>query len=121
MLNNLKAYTYTKGTDAALDAEFACAAVYSRVKLGSDSLFWKAGLRWYAISLSSVQRIFRRVEHVYGKMCCGGQNFDIERLVLILRDGSELVVYVGDDVRTNAQALMQALQDSHPEIQYGKV
>ena len=64
MANNLKEYLYTKGTDAALDAEFASAAAYCRVKLGKDTVFWKAGLRWCAMPLAKVQRIFRRVEPV---------------------------------------------------------
>ena len=121
MANNLKEYLYTKGTDAALDAEFASAAAYCRVKLGKDTVFWKAGLRWCAMPLATVQRIFRRVEPVYGKLCCGGHSFIIERLVLVLTDGTEVEIYIGDDVEPQAKALLQALQDAHPELQYGVV
>ena len=79
-----------------------------------------AGTRyWYVVSLAEVQRIFRRVEQVVGRLCCGGQNFVIERLVLILKDGSEVVIHIGDDVQPAAEALLQALKDTHPELEYG--
>lgn len=120
MAVNLKPYIYVKGADAALDAEFTAASSYSKVKPGQTALFWKSGLRWYAIPLTQVQRIFRRVEPVYGKLCCGGQSFIIEWLVLILQDGSELVIHIGDDVKKQAEALLLALKDTHPELQYGK-
>ena len=71
--------------------------------------------------LANVQRIFRRVEPVYGKLCCGGHSFIIERLVLVLTDGTEVEIYIGDDVEPQAKALLQALQDTHPELQYGVV
>ena len=119
MANNLKAYVYSKGTDAALDEEFASAPAYCKVKVGQNTLFWKAGLRWYRMPLANVQRIFRRVETVDTKMCCGSASFNIERLVLILTDGAEVEIYLGDDVEAKAKALLQALQETHPELQYG--
>lgn len=118
---NYKDYLYTKGNDPALDAEFSSAAAYSKVKPGTSCIFWRSGFRWYHIQLSNVQRIFRRVEPVYGKLCCGGKSFIIEWLVLVLRDGTELVVHIGDDVKKQAEDLLEALKISHPEIQYGKV
>ena len=118
---NLKQYIYTKGHDPALDEDFNGSSVYGKVKSGQTALFWKSGLRWYAMPLNNVQRIFRRVETVYGKLCCGGHTFVIEWLVLILNDGSEVVVHIGDDVKTKAEALLQSLKDVHPEIAYGKV
>lgn len=120
MAANLKQYIYTKGTDAALDAEFAGAVAYGRVKPGENSIFWKSGLRWYVISLENVQRIFRRVQGVYGKLCCGRQSYIIERLVLILKDGTEVEIYIGDDMEKQAKALLESLKAARPEIQYGK-
>lgn len=120
MAVNLKPYIYVKGADAALDAEFTAACSYNKVKPGQTALFWKSGFRWYFIPLTQVQRIFRRVEPVYGKLCCGGKSFLIEWLVLILNDGSELVLHIGDDVKKQAQALLETLKEAHPEILYGK-
>lgn len=123
---NYKAYRYAKGQDPALDAEFASAPAYEKIRLGNQVLFWKSGLRWHVIGLDQVQRIFRRVEPVYGKLCCGRQSFLIEWLVLILPDGQELVLHIGDNVvgsgvQQQAEALLDHLKLSCPQIQYGKV
>ena len=118
---NYKPYRYVKGENPAVDADFAAASLYEKIRPGKDGIFWKSGLRWYRIPLTNVQRIFRRVEPVYGRLCCGGRSFIIEWLVLVLNDGSELVLHIGDDVPKSAEALLQRLQNQHPQLQYGKV
>ena len=118
---NYKQYLYTKGSDAAMDSEFSAAPAFRKIRVGSRHLFWKSGLRWYCIPLADLQRIYRRVEQIVGRLCCGGRTFVIEWLVLVLSDGSELVVHIGDDVKKDAEALMVHLQNTHPQIQYGKV
>jgi len=120
MAVNLKSYLYSKGTDTALDAQFASAASYARAKLGQTHIFWKAGFRWYCIPIEQVQRIFRRQMPVRTKLCCGGANFTVEWMVLILPDGSELEIYMGDDVQATAEAMLQSMKGTHPKIQYGK-
>lgn len=117
---NLKSYYYTKGTDAQLDSEYEAAAKFGKVKLGATSLFWRAGLKQYVIPFESIQRIHRRINTFIGRLCAGGRQTDVEYLVLILRDGSELVLHIGDNVKKTAEGLFAALQESHPEIKYGK-
>lgn len=117
---NLKPYVYKKGENPALDADFSQAESYGLVKPGRTAVFWRTGLRWHVVSLDQVQRIFRRVEPVYGKLCCGGNSFIIERLVLILKDGTELELYIGDDMDRQAAALLNSLKTTCPEILYGK-
>lgn len=121
MAGNVKQYAYTKGADAVLDAEFKAAKAYGSVKTGETVIFWKSGLRWCAIPVQQLQRIYRRVEPVYGKLCCGGRSYLIERLVLVLHSGEELVLRIGDDAKKEAEALFAHLQERHPHIQYGKV
>lgn len=118
---NYKPYHYVKGAHTALDTQFANASEYGKVRLAETYLFWKSGLRWYVISLEGIQRIFRRIEPVYGKLCCGGKSFIIEWLVLILPDDSELVLHIGDDVPKKAEALLEHLKNTHPQIPYGKI
>ena len=118
---NQKEYLYNKGNDAQVDGELAQSREFSKVKVGQKHLFWRNGLRRYAIGLDKVQRIYRRVEPVFGKLCCGGKSFIIEWLVLVLHDGSELVLHIGDDAVKHAEALMVYLKEAHPNIQYGKV
>ena len=117
---DLKPYHYIPKVSPSLDAEFSAAARYENVKLGTTHLFWKPMFRWHAVPLSRVQRIFRRVEDVYGKLCCGGRSFRMEKLVLILTGGTELEIHIGDDAETKAKALLESLKTNHPEILYGK-
>lgn len=121
MAVNKKQYVYEKGLDPALDAEFALAGAYGKVKPGNTAIFWKAGLRWYSLPVEKVQRIFRQREGVLRKLCCGGKSFFIERLVLVLHSGEELVLHIGDDVARDAEALLARLREIHPNLQYGKV
>lgn len=120
MTMDLKPYLYAKGTDPALDAEFSAAAAYGKVKPGRTSLFWKSGLRWYSISYTSVQRIFRRVESMHIRACGGGRPFVSEWLVLKLPGSEELVIHITDNAPKKAEALLQALKEIYPQMQYGK-
>ena len=120
MAANLKEYVYSKGTNEALDAEFAAAVAFARVKQGQEHLFWKAGFRWYYIPFAQTQRIFRRLLPVHTSLCCGGANFMMEWLVLVLPDVKELEIYMGEDVQAKAEALLQSLKCSQPQVQFGK-
>ena len=120
MVKDLKPYRYISKENAALDAEYANATRYENVKLGTDHLFWLPLFRWHSIPLTQVQRIFRRVQDVRGRLCCGGRNFRMEKLVLILNSGEELEIHIGDDVERDAVALLENLKLRHPELQYGK-
>lgn len=120
MAVNLKPYVYKKKANPALDAEFAGGKDYGWVRPSQDSIFWRSGLHWHVVSLAEVQRIFRRVEPVYGKLCCGGNSFIMEKLVLILKDGTELELYIGDDMEKKAAALLDFLKEGHSEITFGK-
>lgn len=118
---HVKRYAYSKGTDAVLDADFAAAEAFGKVRAGQRAIFWKSGLRWCAVPKAYIQRIFRRREAVIRKGCCGGKSFFIERLVLILWNGEEIEAHIGDDMPKDAEALLTHLQKLHPELQYGKV
>lgn len=65
--------------------------------------------------------MFRRIAEVNTRVCCGNTNFDIQMLVLVMFDGSELEVLVGDSLlRYEAETLYAELQAAHPELHYGK-
>ena len=44
----------------------------------------------------------------------------MEKLVLILKDGTELELYIGDDMEKKAAALLDFLKEGHSEIAFGK-
>jgi len=118
---NHKQYIYVKGNDEALDREYGRTKAFSKVRPGETMLFWRYGLRRFAIPFGDIRRIYRRVEAVIQKLCCGGKSYYIEWLVLVLHNGEEVVLHIGDDVQKDAVALLEYLQRTHPEIQYGKV
>ena len=115
-----KEYIYTAGADAALDADFGAAQAVGKVKPGKTALFFKTGFKWYAVPFERVTRIFRRMEMVYGKLCCGGRTYDIQMLVLVLSDGRELEIHIGDDMSRQAEELYGAMQAAQPQVLYGK-
>jgi len=121
MAVDVKQYMYSKGTDTLLDKDFAEAKAYGKVRPGQQTIFWKSGLRWYALPVTDIQRIYRRREPVIRKLCCGGKSYYIEYLVMVLKNGQELVVHIGDDIPKDAEALLAALKEQHPHLQYGKV
>ena len=121
MGNKVKQYAYAKGTDAVLDEDFSAAEVFGKVRAGKKAIFWRSGLRWCAVPEAYIQRIFRRREAVIRKGCCGGKSFFIERLVLLLCNGEEIEIHIGDDIPKDAEALLVQLKKLHPELQYGKV
>ena len=100
--------------------EFDSAAQFANIRLGEKRLFWKSGLRRYAVELSAVCRVWRQEENVYGKLCCGGRSYVIHRLVLRLEDGKELTLHIGDDEKAAAEALLQLIAERFPHIAIGK-
>lgn len=113
-------FGYRRGEDGNVDREFKMASGYGKVKLGQEYIFWKKGFTWSMLELSSIKRIYRKIEGVDTKMCCGNVNFDIQKLVFLLRDGNGFEVLIGEGMLKEADALYRKLKDEHPEIQYGK-
>lgn len=120
-MGELKNYLYTRGVDEVLDREFEQGVAKGKVKLGENTIFWKKGLRWYGVKIEQVERIYRRVEEVKSKLCCGSANFDIQKLMLQLKGGGELAVLISEGDVKAAESLYKLLQEKHPQLQYGKV
>ena len=100
--------------------EYDAAAVFGKVRLGHSCLFWKSGLRRYAVNTAAIRRAWRQEENVYGKLCCGSRSYTIHRLLLVLEDGTKLTIHIGDDTRAEAEHLLTALAEGFPHIAIGK-
>lgn len=118
---NINRFQYHRGEDSDIDLEWKEAPFYGKVKLGQQHIFWKKGFHWFVAELAAVQRAYRRVEEVNSKMCCGNVNFDIQKLVLLLREDVCLEILIGDGIPKEAEALYKKLKDENPQIQYGKM
>ena len=121
MKTNWKPYVYTKCADPAMDEDFNGAVSYGRLKLGADTIFWELGFRWYAVPISRVRRVYRRVEDTLTQIGCRPGVVGLQKLILILDDGGGLELQIGEGNKTDvAEALYAALQAAHPELSYGK-
>ena len=109
----------TGAEDAGLDGEYRDAREIGRIKLGELHLFFKSGLKTWFIAYRDVRRLFRRVEAVPAKMCCGKGTFEIENLV-ICGEGDKELAQVQLPGKKAAQILMQELTERVPEAQIGK-
>ena len=115
-----KNYTYKKQQNELLDQEFQNADQYGKVKQADQVIFWKKGFRWSCVEISEIKRAFRRIEAVDAKMCCGNVNFDIQKLVLILKDDTELELLIGEGTLREAENLFEKLKARNTDIQFGK-
>lgn len=121
MKTNWKPYLYTKRKDLAVDSDFEQGVSYGRLKLGREHIFWELGFRWYAVPLARVRRAYRRVEETLMQVGCRPGVKGIQKLMLVLEDGTDLALQIGEGDREEvAEALYEALRHSHPEIRYGK-
>lgn len=119
-MRSLKEFQYRKKENELVDQEFAASDSYGKMKLGEKRIFWKKGFSWYQVGLDEISRIYRRVEAVDTKMCCGNVNFDIQKLVLIMKDGTELEALIGEGAAREAEALYEELKNRADWISYGK-
>ena len=120
MASDLKKYVYSKGTDAALDKEFAGSQKFGKVFLTANTLFWKVGISRYCIPFSQISRVYRSIMPMHGKLCAGGYHFDIEYLSLVLQDGSYVQMHIGSDTKKTAENLLEAIKQAHPELLFGR-
>ncbi len=111
--------TYIKNDLEPVDAAFRNSLSYGRVKLNSRILFFRKGLRWHYVEFTDAQHIFRRVEPVDTKMCCGNVSFDRQFLVILLNDGTELEILLGEGNEKEASALLEKIKAYHPDLKYG--
>lgn len=121
MKTNWKPFVYTKRKDTALDADFECGKTFGRVKLGKQAIFWELGFRWYAVPMSRIVRAYRRVEDTLTQIGCRPGVVGIQKLILILDDGSRLELQIGEGNKEEvAEGLYAALQQDQPQLKYGK-
>lgn len=105
--------------EGSLDGEYRDAREIGKVKMGELHLFFKSGLKTWFIAYHDVHRLFRRVEAVPAKMCCGKGNFEIENLV-ICGEGDKELAQIQLPGKKAAQILMKELEQRVPEAQFGR-
>lgn len=103
---------------AALTSEYKAAREIGRLRLGELHLFVRTGLTVHYIPYRDVRRVFRRVQLIPAKMCCGSGSFELENLV-VCGEAGELCQAQLPGARA-AVAAMEELKRRIPEAAFGK-
>ena len=101
-------------SDPAVEAAYRAARAIGVVRVGGGRLFFRAGLRVYALEAGELRRCYRRVMRVPMKLCCGEGSLDVETLVVEGEVG-ELASVQLPGTRA-ARALMEALAAAFPGV-----
>lgn len=84
----MKFYPLTAAApDVALKTDYDAGRAIGNVQLGNTYLFFKVKRKLYYIAYADVTRVFRRVQLVQTKMCCGKGNLEVENLVICTEAG----------------------------------
>lgn len=111
---------YKKNEVSAVTEDFERGSLYGKVKLGLHYIFWKKAFSWKYVAMDEIYRVYRRVEAVDTRMCCGKVNFDIQKLVMELKDGISCELLIGEGTPKEAEALWLALKEQRTELAFGK-
>ena len=103
--------------DAVLRNEYRSGRAIGVIRLGESVLFFRAKLKTYYVPYSGITRVFRRVQLVPARMCCGRGDLSIENLVICGRDEAEIaqIQLPGDRA---GKALIEELKVRIPDIPF---
>lgn len=103
--------------DAVLRNEYRSGRAIGVIRLGESVLFFRAKLKTYYVPYSGITRVFRRVQLVPARMCCGRGDLSIENLVICGRDETEIaqIQLPGDRA---GKALIEELKVRIPDIPF---
>lgn len=114
-------FIYQKGASPTLDAAFSRSQPFGKLRVSDSTLFWKQLLRWHALPVSDLQRVYRRVEEVHGTTGCCSNDFSIHRLVVVRKNGEELPLLIGDSLyRHEPERLMEFIRQHWSGVAIGK-
>ncbi|MBR1456017.1 MAG: hypothetical protein IJ594_02500 [Oscillospiraceae bacterium] len=93
-----------KYVSARETADFEQAQVYDKLRVGSEGVYFREGLRTRFIPYSDMDRAFIRIHEVNGRMCCGSAVFHYFRMVFA-KDGKEFADMVSEKEKAMDEAL----------------
>ena len=102
---------------AALEADWAHAAVFDKLRVGALAVYYRDGFRTKAIPYARMERAFIRVQEVRGRMCCGQAFFAYFRMVFVV-GGKELADYISEDEAAMDAALAK-IHEMAPALPVG--
>lgn len=87
-----------------LNADYASAAVFDKLRVGSLGVYYRDGFRTRFIAYSEMERAFIRIQEVRGRMCCGQATFAYYRMVFVV-NGKEYQDYISESEKDMDAAL----------------
>lgn len=99
-----------------LQADYAAAQKQEKLKLGEKCLYIAHTLYTEYMPYEAIERAYRRVEDVRGKLCCGVITYEIHHLVMVI-DGKEVAVLL--ESKDAAQKALEQIADKNPKAQIG--
>ena len=94
--------------------EYRAARAVGGVRVGATRLFFRAGLRVYAVEWTRIARCYRQVMRVPMKLCCGSGTLDVEYLVIDGASGTLARVQLPGS--RAARALMALIEAAAPDV-----
>ena len=98
------------------EAEYKAARRFGVVRTGEQYLFFRSGLKTFAVPYERITRCFRRVMLVPLKLCCGKGEMAVEHLVIHTGD-TELAQIQLPGTR-EAKLLMEELKKKIPGAEF---
>lgn len=105
--------------DDILAAEYKSGRDIGGITLGDTCLFFKVRLKVNYIPYADITRVFRRVQLVQTKMCCGKGNLEIENIVICGPDETEIAQIQLPGERAGV-IVLEEIAKMDPEIKIGK-
>ncbi len=102
--------------DKSLEQEFKAAEPTGTMRIGTKHLFFRAGLKHYAIPFTEITGCFRRVRAVETRLCCGRGSIEMESIVVRTEEGE--AAEIGVPGRKAAVKLMEQLKKALPDADF---
>ena len=116
----MKFKTLSGRTDASeVAADYEGAKVFGKVRAGKTGVFFPDGLTVRYIPYSGLERVFKRINEVNGKLCCGNATFYYYRIVFV-SGGKEIGDWITEDEKV-IDAAIAAISEASPATQVGFV
>ena len=103
-------------SDKSLEQEFKAAEPTGTMRIGTKHLFFRVGLKHYAIPFTEITGCFRRVRAVETRLCCGRGTMEMESIVVRTEEGEAAEISVPG--RKAAVKLMEQLKQALPDADF---
>ena len=104
-------------SDAELQADYEAADRKEKIRLGEKCVYISHALSAEYLPYTSIERVFRRLEDVCAKLCCGVVPYEVHHLVMIC-GGEEVAVRFED--KACVISAMEKIALMNPAVLVGK-